>query len=103
MGVRRCAFNTLGKSNPAHGAGAPAAQGQWVAPARWVTLQYGLRLCMVGRGKSPSSLFTNVFSWHKCTGNLDSGLKPVVTIMIRMHRTDQMVQMKYNSIAVVLF
>ena len=33
----RCRFDTLGKSNPAHRAGAPTARGRWVAPARWVS------------------------------------------------------------------
>ena len=35
--VRRCRFDTLGKSTPAHRAGAPTAREQWVAPARWVS------------------------------------------------------------------
>ena len=30
--VRRCRFDTLGKSTPAHRAGAPTARGRWVSP-----------------------------------------------------------------------
>ena len=35
--VQRCRFDTLGKSTPAHCAGAPTARERWVAPARWVS------------------------------------------------------------------
>ena len=35
--VGRCRFDTLGKSNPAHRAGAPTAHGRWEAPPRWVS------------------------------------------------------------------
>ena len=30
--VQRCRFDTLGKSTPAHRAGAPTARGRWVSP-----------------------------------------------------------------------
>ena len=30
--MRRCRFDTLGKSTPAHRAGAPTARGRWVSP-----------------------------------------------------------------------
>ena len=33
--VERCRFDTLGKSNPAHHAGAHTAHGRWEAPPRW--------------------------------------------------------------------
>ena len=36
--MRRCRFDTLGKLNSAHRAGAPTAREQWVAPAQWVSL-----------------------------------------------------------------
>ena len=135
--MQRCRFDTLGKSPPAHRAGAPTARGQWVCPRavcesdspiataafqkyqlfekrdckiqlpeihpplkavksaleRWVDLwRYEYPTKPTARGQTlrpcwgqfphrylPSSLFTTVYSRHKCTGEVKLGLKPVVT------------------------
>ena len=68
--VWRCRFDTLEKLTPAHCAGAPTAWEVGV-PELWVGVNFpiGINLPII-------------YSRHKCTGNLDLGLMPVVTTII---------------------
>ena len=69
----RCRFDTLGKSNPAHRAGAPTARGRWVAPPRWVSASAAGPPTTQGHFPLPLSGLSNlhlpISVWYSCNWN----------------------------------